>query len=104
MKNCTRPATVSPSASGIPLCGTCTTSIAAIALKISAAKCVPLPTPADEKVDLAGARLRRGKQLAHRAHAEGGRGHQHVFRGGGLRDAGQVLQRVVLQLRVDRGG
>src|SRR5437763_1117998 len=29
MKNCTRPATVSPSASGIPLNGTCTTSIAA---------------------------------------------------------------------------
>jgi hypothetical protein len=45
MKNCTRPVSASVSASGMPLSGTCTTSIAAIDLKISPAKCVPLPTP-----------------------------------------------------------
>ena len=34
----------------MPLKGTCTTSIAALLFKISAAKCVPLPTPAEEKL------------------------------------------------------
>jgi len=54
MKNCTRPVTVSDSASGIPLKGTCTTSIFARAFRISAAKCVPLPTPAEEKFSVPG--------------------------------------------------
>src|SRR5258706_1129059 len=49
MKNCTRPVMVSVRDSGIPLNGTCTTSTAAMALNISAAKWVPLPTPAEEK-------------------------------------------------------
>ncbi len=54
MKNCTRPVMVSVSDSGIPLKGTCTTSIPAIALSCSPAKCVPLPTPAEEKLSCPG--------------------------------------------------
>lgn len=38
----------------MPLYGTCTTSIAAIALNSSPAKCVPLPTPAEEKLSWPG--------------------------------------------------
>ena len=45
---------VSVSASGMPLNGTCTMLIAAAALNCSAAKCEPLPTPADEKLRFPG--------------------------------------------------
>src|ERR1043166_4235119 len=54
MKNCTRPVIVSPSASGMPLKGTCTTSIPAMERNISPAKCVPLPTHAEEKLSCPG--------------------------------------------------
>src|SRR2546430_6655916 len=85
MKNCTRPATVSASASGMPLKGTCTTSIAAIALKISAAKWVPLPTP---WIDRGRSRVRRGNGEQRVAI---GRCARHLRRGERAAGAGTVL-------------
>jgi len=64
MKNCTRPVMVSVSDSGIPLKGTCTTSIPAIALNCSPAKCVPLPTPAEEKLSWPGFSFARASSSA----------------------------------------
>ena len=54
MNNCTRPLMVSVNASGMPLKGTCTRLIPATALNCSAAKCEPLPTPAEEKFNWPG--------------------------------------------------
>jgi hypothetical protein len=42
-----RPASVSLSASGVPLYGTCTASMPVASLNFSALTCVPLPWPAD---------------------------------------------------------
>ena len=57
MNKCTRPLMVSVNASGMPLYGTCTMFNAAAALNCSAAKCVPLPTPAEEKLSCPGLAL-----------------------------------------------
>ena len=54
MKNWTRPTIASVSASGTPLYGTCTTSMPAADLNTSAAKCVPLPAPAELKLSCQG--------------------------------------------------
>ncbi|MNC96525.1 hypothetical protein D3C83_139220 [compost metagenome] len=45
---------VSVSASGMPLCGTCTMSMPAAALNISPPKCVELPVPAEVKLSWPG--------------------------------------------------
>ena len=50
IENWTRPLITSVSDSGMPLNGMCTTSMPALCLNISPAKCVPLPLPAEEKL------------------------------------------------------
>ena len=45
---------VSPIASGVPLYGTCCTSMPVAILSFSRLKCVPLPTPAEAKFSLPG--------------------------------------------------
>ena len=45
---------VSPIASGVPLYGTCCTSMPVAILSFSRLKCVPLPMPAEAKLSLPG--------------------------------------------------
>ncbi len=54
MKKCTRPVMTSVSASGMPLWGTCTTSMPALLRIISPPKCVALPVPAEVKLSCPG--------------------------------------------------
>ena len=53
-KQHTRPAMVSAIASGVPLYGTCVTSMPVASLSFSTLRCVPLPMPAEAKLSSPG--------------------------------------------------
>ena len=102
MTNCTRPPTVSASASGGPLYGTCCAWMPTASSNITAAKCMKLPTPAEPKLSWFGFYLASAIKLFERVNAQCRR-HQHpVRRDRCHRDGAKSLHRVVRQLGIER--
>src|SRR5438874_2665042 len=97
-----RPARTSLIASLVALYGTCTMSIPARPAKYAIERCVALPLPTVQVVELS--RIGPGvvDEFPHRPHGQRRANHQHVFHGADVRDAREVPDRIVRQLRIER--
>ncbi len=93
---------VSAIASGVPLYGMCVTSMPVAILSFSRLKCVPLPMPAEAKLSLPGFAFAASTKSRERLPARVRADDQHVRPAAEQREVGEVLQRVVGQLGVDR--